>query len=173
MQDDYEENEFPIAYLITFRTYGTWLHGDDRTSTRRKRFPRTYTKIIEPSVPLNERMREKIDGQPVVLDHRQRRAARDAITDLCKGRGYELHALNVRTNHVHAVIGVWAKPERVTDALKAFATRHLRQLGLIGINDKVWSRGRSCRYLWKPHHVAAAVDYVLYGQGDVPFDLDD
>jgi hypothetical protein len=24
----YEENEFPIAYLLTFRTFGTWLHGD-------------------------------------------------------------------------------------------------------------------------------------------------
>lgn len=23
----YEENEFPIAYLLTFRTFGTWLHG--------------------------------------------------------------------------------------------------------------------------------------------------
>ena len=24
----YEENEFPLAYLLTFRTFGTWLHGD-------------------------------------------------------------------------------------------------------------------------------------------------
>ena len=25
----------PIAYFITFRTYGTWLHGDERGSTDR------------------------------------------------------------------------------------------------------------------------------------------
>jgi hypothetical protein len=24
----YEENEFPIAYLLPVRTFGTWLHGD-------------------------------------------------------------------------------------------------------------------------------------------------
>lgn len=173
MQDDYEQAEFPIAYLITFRTYGTWLHGDERGSTRRKRLPRTYTKIIEPNVPLHERMSEKMDDPPVVLDRSQRKAVRDSITELCKEREYKLHALNVRTNHVHAVIGVWAKPERVADALKAFATRRLRELGLIGANDRVWSRGRSRRYLWKPQHVAAAVHYVLYCQGDVPFDLDD
>ena len=26
----WDDNEFPLAYLITFRTYGTWLHGDER-----------------------------------------------------------------------------------------------------------------------------------------------
>lgn len=173
MREDYEENQFPIAYLITFRTYGTWLHGDERTSTRRKRLPRTYTKIIEPNVPLHERMHEKMDGPPMVLDRQQRKAVRDAIMELCKQRGYRLFALNVRTNHVHAVIGVWAKPERVADALKAFATRRLRELGLIGSSDRIWSRGRSRRYLWKARHVEAAVDYVLYCQSDMPFDLDD
>jgi hypothetical protein len=25
----WEENTFPLAYLLTFRTYGTWLHGDE------------------------------------------------------------------------------------------------------------------------------------------------
>ena len=24
--------KFPLAYLITWTTYGTWLHGDDRGS---------------------------------------------------------------------------------------------------------------------------------------------
>jgi hypothetical protein len=31
---DFDDNEFPLplAYLITFRCYGTWLHGDARGS---------------------------------------------------------------------------------------------------------------------------------------------
>ncbi len=28
--------EFPPAYLITFRTYGSWLHGDEKGSIDRK-----------------------------------------------------------------------------------------------------------------------------------------
>ena len=31
----YEENDFPLAYLLTLRTYATWLHGDDRQSVDR------------------------------------------------------------------------------------------------------------------------------------------
>jgi len=32
---DFDENGFPPAYVITFRCYGTWLHGDSRGSYRR------------------------------------------------------------------------------------------------------------------------------------------
>ena len=32
---DWDDNQFPLAYLITFRTFGTWLHGDDRGSMDR------------------------------------------------------------------------------------------------------------------------------------------
>ncbi len=35
---------------------------------------------------------------------------------------------------------------------------------------KAWSRGKSRRYLWKPRYVLAAIDYVLYGQGWIPFE---
>ena len=66
---DFERNEFPLAYLITVRCYGTWLHGDERLTVDR-------------------------------------------------------HGLDVY--------------------------------------------GRSRRYLWKPKHVSRAIDYVLYGQGDIP-----
>jgi hypothetical protein len=31
---DFDDNEFPLAYLITFRCYGIWLHGDERGSYR-------------------------------------------------------------------------------------------------------------------------------------------
>src|SRR5882672_3802542 len=33
---DFDDNEFPLAYLITLRTYGIWLHGDERGSMDRK-----------------------------------------------------------------------------------------------------------------------------------------
>ena len=33
---DFDENEFPLAYLITFRCYGTWVHGDERGSMDRR-----------------------------------------------------------------------------------------------------------------------------------------
>ena len=40
-------------------------------------------------------------------------------------------------------------------------------------NKKTWERHGSTRYLWKPRHVSLAIEYVLYGQGDVIPDFDD
>ena len=169
----FEQNEFPIAYLITFRTYGTWLHGDERWAVRRNRKSRSEAKIMAPNVPLEERMHEELESHPFLLNLEQRDAVDKAIREVCQIRDYILHTANVRSNHVHSVIGVQAKPERVADSLKAYSTRRLRELGLIEPETRVWSRGRSRRYLWKPRHVEAAIHYVLFCQGDVPFELDD
>ena len=168
----YEENTFPLAYLITFRTYGTWLHGDERSSQNRSRRGVRGTIRLDPNVPLEERMRDEMKQPPVILDVSQRNIVDEAITQLCFERSYVLHALNVRTNHVHSTISANMKPERIADAMKAYSTKRLRELGLIA-TAKVWSRGRSRRYLWKPRHVEAAINYVLYCQGDLPFDPDE
>jgi hypothetical protein len=51
-------------------------------------------------------------------------------------------------------------------AFKANATRELRASGLVDAHQKIWSRGGSIRYLWKPRNVEAAVEYTINGQGD-------
>ncbi len=149
MHDDYEENEFPLAYLITFRTYGTWLHGDERTSVRRNRKGKYETKVIDINVPLKERMEEETIGKPVILDRSQRKAVQDSIKEVCQHRDYILYAVNVRSNHGHVVVGAEARPERIADTFKAYSTRKLRELRLIDPEIQIWSRGRSRKYLWK------------------------
>ena len=173
LDDEYAGNEFPLAYLITFRTFGTWLHGDERGSVTRQPKSIRESKRRDINIPLRERMTEKMDTEPVVLDRTQRKVVQDAIREVCHHRGYVLYALNVRSNHGHVVVHANAKPERVSDSMKGYATRRLRELGLVDANQQIWSRGRSRRYLWKSRHVEAAVDYVLYCQSDVPFELDD
>ena len=169
----YENNEFPLAYLITFRTFGTWLHGDERHSTRRNRKSERGSKHIPINIPLKEKMNAAMQAAPVLLDPLQRKVVDQAIREVCEVRQHPLHAVNVRSNHAHSVISAMCSPERLADTLKAYSTRRLRETGLIAPDGRVWARGRSRRYLWKPHHVEAAVAYVLYGQGDVQFQLDD
>jgi REP element-mobilizing transposase RayT len=94
----------------------------------------------------------------------------EAIQEVCKNRGYKQYAINVRPSHTHAVVRAKIKPEIIADSFKAYATRSLREKGLISNDVKPWSRGRSRRYLWKPNHVDAAIDYVLYCQGGDPFE---
>ena len=111
-------------------------------------------------------MSEEMKGDPFILTDAMRTLVSSSIIELCEKRGYVLKAENVRTNHAHVVLSAAQKPERIVDALKANATKRLRERGLIRTDTKVWSRGRSRRYLWKPRHVVAAVEYTLYGQGD-------
>lgn len=169
----FDENEFPLGYLITFRTYGTWLHGDDRSSVARGGLNVYGTPRIEPDQQLESDMREEMAGPPFILTKPMRRVVESAIKDLCKRREYVLYAVNVRSNHAHSVVFGRTKPERIADALKANATKMLRENSLIDSETKPWSRGRSRRYLWKPHHLTGAIDYVLYCQSDMPFDLID
>ena len=171
--EKYEENDFPLAYLITIRTYGTWLHGDERHSVDRPGRNIYGTPDVPPNPRLQEIMKGELKQPPIVLSEMQRKMVELAIRELCEQRKYYLQAINVRTNHAHAVVSAQAKPERIADAFKAIATKKLREEGLSGKDVRIWSRGRSRRYLWKPRHVIRAIDYVLFGQGDEPFDSED
>jgi REP element-mobilizing transposase RayT len=172
---EFDDNEsplsIPLAYLITFRCYGTWLHGDARGSTDPKH--NVYgTPKIAPSQPFENSNFKQLKHAPVILDARQREAVETAVRGVCDHRKYVLRALNVRTNHVHCVLSAMCKPEPVLGAFKAYATRALRRAGLIGLNAKPWSRHGSTVYLWTEKDVAKAIEYVMARQSDVRLDDD-
>jgi len=169
---DFERNEFPLAYLITIGCFGGWLHGDKRQSVDRHGL-NIYGRRRRPeNSKLKSMMKQNMVQEPVVLDPRQRKVVKEAIKEVCNHRGFDLWAVNVLTNHAHAVVSAQSKPEPIADAFKAYSTRKLRRTGLIGADTRPWARGRSRRYLWKPQDVARAIFYVLYGQGDLA-DFDD
>jgi len=167
----WDDNEFPLAYLITIRTYGTWLHGDDRGSID----VHGKNKFGSPKIPgrekLKNRMRENLTDEPFIFDEKQRSAVEESIRETCKIRDYKLTAVNVRTNHLHVVVSAQTNPEIIINSFKSYATRKLREEYLILKDTRVWSRGGSRRYLWKKRHVDLAIDYVLFGQGLLPFEL--
>lgn len=73
----------PLAYLITFRSYGTWLHGDPRGSV--DHFHNVYGKPRLP--PIRQRMKYEqslLVMRPVKLNSRQRTAVEKGIRDTCK-----------------------------------------------------------------------------------------
>ena len=163
---EYDYNDFPLAYLITIRTYGTWLHGDERTSVERHGKNIYGTPRIAPDSEMEKRMAENMTQKPFLMNAAQRSCVEETVVEVCEKRQYILKAVNVRTNHFHAVVSAECKPEPIIHAFKSYATRNLRKDNLIEMDRIVWSRGKSRRYLWKPRHVSLAIEYVLYGQGD-------
>ena len=161
----WNETDTPLAYLITFRTYGTWHHGDERGSVDRHN--NTYG---APRIARNDTWK-RIETQmqyrePVLLDAIRRTSVEKAVRDSCTHKKWELIAVNVRTNHVHAVVSALNSPEQILSALKANATREMPADGCWKFDSTPWAAKGSRRYLWNEKSVGLAVDYVNNGQGD-------
>ncbi|MFN2577814.1 MAG: transposase [Pyrinomonadaceae bacterium] len=162
----WNDTDIPLGYLITFRCYGTWLHGDARGSVDRE-----HRRYKSPYAAPSQNRRRHNDGllksEPVLLNAQQRASVENGIRDTCLHRKWHLHACNVRTNHVHSVVSIGSKkPALALNALKANATRQMREDGHWGALHSPWVDRGSKRYLWTERGLALAIEYVLYGQGD-------
>jgi len=161
---DFQDRSLPLAYFISIRTYGTWLHGDPRGSVDRRFHNKYGTPRSSTNGKLMKAERAQFKHSPVTLNKPQRDVVESSIREVCDFRGYQLLAINVRTNHVHTVVSAECKPEPIMNAFKAYSTRHLRELGLLASGVKPWSRHGSNPYLWTPEEVERAIDYVVNGQ---------
>jgi REP element-mobilizing transposase RayT len=158
----------PLAYFITFHTYGTWLPGDPRGSVdayhRLRGAPR-----VGHAAGRQAASAKALGRPPVELRPEERTVVLRTIQEVCQHRGWVLQAAHVRVNHVHAVIkAVRADPtpERVMNDLEAWATRRVIEAGLRPPGTRLWVRHGSTRHRWRPEAVEAACDYVVAGQGE-------
>jgi REP element-mobilizing transposase RayT len=103
---------------------------------------------------------------PVLLDEHARQTVLQTIQAHCEIRKWNLHAANVRSNHVHVVLSAGElTPEEVLKQLKAWTTRRLRESGYVPTGVPVWTEDGSKKYLWKPEDIAGAVEYTMERQG--------
>jgi hypothetical protein len=130
--ETYEENEFPLAYLITIRTHGTWLHGDERHSVDRHGRNLYGTPDMPPNRTLKERMKGELKQPPLVLNESQRKAVDLAIREFCEQRKYYLQAINVRTNHAHAVVSAKPNPKESLTPSKHLPQRSCGKRTFVG-----------------------------------------
>jgi REP element-mobilizing transposase RayT len=160
---DFDDNEFPLAYLITFRCYGTWVHGDERGSMDRK-----HNVYGSPRIAPNQSLERSDSSQRehpcIVLTPRQRVVVEAAVREVCEYRKYILRSINVRSNHSHAVVSATCQPEPILNAFKSYSTRALRRAGLTSRDIGPWARHGSTIYLWKEEDVSRACAYVALGQ---------
>jgi REP element-mobilizing transposase RayT len=148
-----------VVYLITFVCYGRHLHGSESGSVDREH--NTHgTPILEPDSVRAASASKCMDQAPYHLDQIRRDAVLEAI------RGWSLLAAHARSSHVHTVVEAEARPEQVMRDFKAYASRWLNRLRLDEPGRKRWAHHGSTRWLWKPQHVSAAMQYVVGEQGE-------
>ncbi|MEP6708252.1 MAG: transposase [Pyrinomonadaceae bacterium] len=144
----WNDTDLPLAFLITFRSYGTWLHGDDRGSVNR--FRNQYnSRRLPPEKKWMQTNTQRLRREIVILTAAQRACVEEAVHETCEIRQWHLHAMNARTNHVHTVVAIGAKkPDVPLNAFKANATRKMREDGCWQSELSPWADKGSKRYLW-------------------------
>jgi REP element-mobilizing transposase RayT len=153
------------AYLITFTCYGAHLHGDESGSVDRSHNKRG-TPLLEAIPKWEANARERMSGQPYVLNAGSRAEVLAAIREVCEQRKWQLLAAHVRTTHVHAVVEASASPETVMHDFKVNASRRLNELFPLDRGRRRWTRHGGTRRLWTRADITAAVRYVVGGQGE-------
>jgi len=150
-------NDIP-SYFITWRTYGTWLPGDSRGWRKRRKGDR------KPQPLLEDWCRERLSEQPVILAEPHRDRVEAVCQEHATLRGWELHTVSARSNHVHLVVSANEPPKKVRDQFKANATRVLRLPPDAIKNEKIWARGGDIELIDGDEALEPAVIYTSEAQ---------
>jgi REP element-mobilizing transposase RayT len=158
----------PLAYHLIWTTYGAWLPGDARG------WIQSGAAGVQPPDPDRERAAgERMAEAAVLLDPGQRDAVAQTIREHCRIRGWLLHAVNVRSNHVHVVVTCACAGEQARDQFKLWTSRRLSDLARLTapVAHKAgrrhwWTEGGDCRPIDDEQYLANAIDYVVNRQGD-------
>ena len=146
-----------LGYLLTWTTYGTWLPGDRRGWVDRHR---THGGVVEPpAAPLRVSAHQALAEPPFLMGTQMRRLVEQAIRTICDQRDVHVWALDVRSNHVHAVVIAPAfGPADLVGLMKTYATYALRG---VARRKHYWTRYGSTRYLNTQASLEGAIRYVL------------
>jgi hypothetical protein len=161
----------PLAYFLTWPTYGTWLPGDERGWVRHHRGRQLPDLVMK--LESSARMTE----DACRLDNEERRIVEATIARHCRARHWTLHAVNCRSNHLHVVVTAREHPDEVRDQFKAWCTRRLKEFArrrppaasrkTTPVRTRWWAERGSSRYINDQDSLEAAILYVRDAQ-DTP-----
>ena len=148
----------PITYFITWTTYGSWLPGDSlgwRKTNAGEQLPKPL---------LEDWCRDRMTEEPVLLTTAHRQKVEHVCRLHAEIRGWVLHAVSARSNHVHVVVTTDAEPKKARDQFKANATRVLRSPPDAIEKKKIWSRGGDVEIVDGEDNLELVVKYVTEAQ---------
>ena len=149
-----------IAIFSTWTTYGTWIPGDERGWFMNGRFRKADDLRMFESALIMTDIAARFDAA-------QRRIVESTITDHCAVRGWILHAVNCRTNHVHvAVTAPATKIDVPRVQFKAWCSRWLNDHAP-KTRKNWWTERGWDEYVDDVESLETVIAYVRDGQDDV------
>lgn len=148
----------PLAFFITWPTYGTWLPGDERGWVEYQHGWKLPNKNLE------NYCRACMTEKQCLLTNLEREIVLQQIIETCSYRKWRHFACDCRSNHAHVVIGaINTKPKKIRTDLKAWCTRRLRERSRK--EQENWWAERGCiRYVWDEESLSKVIQYVTEAQ---------
>ena len=148
----------PIAFFLTLSTYGCWLPGDPRGWIEY----RHGWRLPDSSIFLEARA--KMTEDACVLSPQERGIVAAQVAETCAYRGWILHAVNCRSNHMHLVVGAYnTNPRKIRADIKAWCTRRLKERSDPS-RENWWAERGSIRYVYNDDQLAIVIPYVAESQ---------
>lgn len=148
----------PLAYFLTWTTYGTWLPGDERGWNRKGEH-----ELLRHNRVRHESATAKLKETQFLLASDDCSLVESVILLHCDKREWKSHALSIRSNHIHAVVTAPDyKPETVVSQFKAWCSRHLQERH--PQRKRFWTQGASKRWINQESDLAVAIEYTLDAQ---------
>ena len=148
----------PLAYHITFGTYGTRLHGDARGTVDRS-FNKSGDPIIGLNVDWHDMEASSLKGQPVVFDQSMRVIVEHAIDRVCEQGDWLCHTSACQHNHVHILVTSIDEGKLTRRLMKRWLTQDLNNV--VDISPyRWWAKGGSVKWVWNQMYFDNVYEYV-------------
>jgi len=149
----------PLAYHITFGTYGTRLHGDPRGTVDRRR-NRPGEPIIGRQEAWQRVEARKLKHPPILLSVPQRRHAELAVPGLCRRGRWRLIEAACGVDHMHVVLSAGQEAKAIRRWLKRWLGEALSARWPLPPGQSWWAKSGSIKWVWNRSYLHSVVDYV-------------
>jgi REP element-mobilizing transposase RayT len=149
----------PLAYHITFGTYGTRLHGDPRGTVER-----AQNRYGDPIKGADQRCWSRETGKlryrPVCLTLEQRCFAENVIPNICLRGRWAYFNCAAASDHVHTLLSAGADGLKVRMWLKRWLGEALAAKWPLLEGQTWWAEGGSVKWVLDQCYFAKVREYI-------------
>jgi REP element-mobilizing transposase RayT len=152
-------DDSPLAYHITFGTYGTRLHGDPRGTIDRR--CKAYGQpIVEHSEAREQIAAERMKHQPILFTVDQCVFAQAAVEEICERGRWEFIQTACGPDHVHVLLKSERKPKAIRRWLKRWLGEAMTARWPLPDGQSWWAKGGSAKCVWEEKYLRNVEQYI-------------
>jgi len=152
-------SDFPLAYHLTFGTYGTRLHGDERCTIHRS-MNRPGDPVIGKAEEWEQMERSLLKFPAVILTLEQRLLIEKSIPDICRRGGWVFVNAAAAPDHIHVELKGSAHGKSIRRWLKTWLGQELNKQWPRAAGSTWWAECGSVKWIWTDDYLENVYLYI-------------